>query len=222
MSVEQLAVEEITNTRDPFEAVELALSQGGVLLRSCVDIDELDQSITDTNISEVMIKNEGPGVDYSDKIQKVADRIEIISEIAEATCSFSLKNLNAISFPRFELGCTLPPHADNAFVTRGISVLIPRNHLGDVMLHGDGHFSVGDFYLDEKGVVGRATKYAEYPTGNFTERRSTYTRGDILLLRQDVPHLGLKAKVHSVASSKKTGDDGVMRELVILDHITTI
>lgn len=222
MSAEHLAVKEITNTRNPLEAVELTIIQGGVLLRDCIDVDELDRSIVDANVSEVVINGAGPGVDYSDKIQKITGRIEILASIAEAMCSFSLGYMNAISFPRFEFGFTLPPHADNTFVAQGISMLIPRNHLGDIMLHGDGHFSVGDFYVDDNGIVGRATKYAENPTGLFTERRSTYGRGDILLLRQDVPHLGLKAKVHSVSSSRKSQDTGNMRELVIFDHITTI
>ncbi|WP_230678988.1 hypothetical protein, partial [Streptococcus pneumoniae] len=68
-------------------------------------------------------------------MQKVITAIDILQALQLAMIARGIPLHNCIGFPGFNLGSSLPPHADNTFVTRGISLLDPRSHLGEITLY---------------------------------------------------------------------------------------
>ncbi len=210
-------VPEICDAQTASEAIEMTLERGGVLLRSCIDPREFatsvrkhDVDIYGSDLTVVCPENTA-------KIKRAAAEIDILAELDEAMDEFGLPRFNLLSILQFEFGLTLPPHVDNTFVSEGVTALIPKNHLGDVSLHGDSYFDVTP-YEYTNGKVSRKTLSTTGADGFFTEARSTYGRGDILLLRQDIPRLNKKAKVHSAASKQDITDLGDTRDLMSLDH----
>lgn len=211
-----LEIPNITEEDDPHAAIRAALEEGGSFIKGLLDVDRFEQAIEDRGLKPLGLSP--PNYFEAEAVQAALNDTPLLDELDKEMAAGGLPRFNCISCVPFELGSSLPPHADNTFRSIGLTALIPRSHLGVVSLHGDGHFEVVTT-KDSQGSFRRYTSRREEDAeGEFIERQGVYGRGDILLLRQDVPLIGLAAKVHSASSMSKPGDNMSHREVITLDH----
>jgi hypothetical protein len=209
---------EITQTTSISDAIKITEEQGAALMREHFDFSRLG------SLAALYGIDLRPGVYTADSdaespvVEKVIEAHPVLREIQENLEKQGHPKLNMVGLMQFTLGFTLPPHADDRFVVEGVSLLIPRSHSGDFALHGDDWFEVTD-WESTGGRRTRRTLQKDSGQGPFMERRSNYHKGDVLFLRQDIPYLGLKAKLHSAASCRREGDRAEKREVLTFDHV---
>jgi hypothetical protein len=212
---------EITRTTDPVEAIEGCLEEGGVIMPGVFDLDLFDAALTRAGAGRLRQSLIEPTNRHEAAVQQVFSEIDVLRALQAAALAKGLPRYNCIGFPAFNLGSSLIPHADNTFISEGVTILAPRSHEGDIILYKDEYFRVGSYMRNDDGKVTRFTTRREGVPGNAIQARGKYYRSDLLLLRQDIPDLDLIAKVHSAASASVEGDESEMRDLVVFDHFVS-
>lgn len=215
------SVPAISEASSPGEAIRITEEEGGALMRSVFDHSSFGNLVALYGVDLYVGQLEIVEGERSDAVNNVVRKHHLLAEIDDAMSDAGHPSFNLLSLLISQLGGSMPPHADNTFITEGISLLIPRSHTGDFALHGEGAFSVTEWEV-RNGKITRSTDVREGGRGPFIERRSDYGRGDVLFLRQDMPYKGLKAKVHSAASKQNPRHKSYHREVITADHVVNL
>jgi hypothetical protein len=202
------------------EAVEKTIVEGACFMKRVIDPDFLSNTFRDVGLEGVDIERGAYLPDDAEIVPRVMESQGILKGILAALRERDVILPNSISMAEFELGQSLLPHVDNVFITEGVSILMPLGHRGRIGTYKDSHYDISPW----SKVSGKFTRHAERNNkpGIALEYEGVYERGDVLLLRQDIPSLGKRAKVHSASSeSKKSNGSLPTRQVVVFDHIVS-
>jgi hypothetical protein len=200
---------------DPNTAIDVALEHGAVLMPRVMDVYALHDVFDQCGMTwDAGSKDWGA----EGRTAEVVSRVDVFRALQTGLRERGLPRLNCMSIEGFAENEAGDPHVDIATNVTGLSVFAPLVHRGELTVYGDDWFNVSRLHYDAGGFLTREVVQKPQGSGLFIEGMSTYSPGDVLLLRHAIERLKLGPKVHSGRTIFDTFDNAERRLMLCLDH----